>query len=128
VSAAIAGGAPWRPSPLRLDGLAARQGTPRWPGSRGPGCHAEVEIGAALDATEEDELTHFLTARYRLFTVVAGRLVAAEVQHPPWPLHHAEVVALDQDLVQSAGLAVPDERPLVHASPGVPVRVGMWHP
>ncbi len=53
---------------------------------------------------ERDELAHFLTACYRLFTVIAGRLAAAEAEHPQWSLRHAEVLRLDQDLLQRAGL------------------------
>lgn len=91
-------------------------------------CDAEVEMGAALSGTGRDELADFLTARYRLFTVIAGRLAAAEAEHPPWPLHEARVLSLDQDLLARAGLPSPAGEPLAHASPGVPVRVGMWHP
>jgi uncharacterized protein YqjF (DUF2071 family) len=86
-----------------------------------------MEMGPSLADAERDELVHFLTARYRLFTVIAGRLVAAEAQHPPWPLRRATVVRLDQDLLQRAGLPAPAGDPLAHASPGVPVRIGMWH-
>ncbi|WP_240776694.1 YqjF family protein [Nonomuraea basaltis] len=98
----------------------------RWPGPRGSRCDAETKMGTPLTASERDELSHFLTARYRLFTLRANRLAAAEVEHPPWPLHHARLIRLDQDLLQSAGLPAPDRPPVVHASPGVPVRVGIW--
>jgi len=98
----------------------------RAPGPGGARCDAEVDRGAPLAERERDELAHFLTARYRLFTVVAGRLAAAQVEHPDWPLHHAGLINLDQDLVRAAGLPAPRGAPVVHASPGVPVRVGMW--
>ncbi|TMR12747.1 DUF2071 domain-containing protein [Nonomuraea turkmeniaca] len=98
----------------------------RWPGRGGARCDVEAETGAPLVEGEPDDLAHFLTARYRLFTLVAGRLAAAQVEHPPWPLHHARLIDLDQDLVQAAGLPAPEGPPVVHASPGVPVRVGMW--
>ncbi|RSN09415.1 DUF2071 domain-containing protein [Nonomuraea sp. WAC 01424] len=89
-------------------------------------CDADVTAGPPLTAAGRDELAHFLTARFRLFSVVAGRLAAAEVEHPPWPLHHARLDALEQDLTDAAGLPAPDGPPLLHGSPGVPVRVGMW--
>lgn len=81
-----------------------------------------------LAQTERDELAEFLTARYRLFTMVAGKLAAAETEHPPWPLRHARLLRLDQDLLTAAGLPAPVGDPLVHASPGVSVRIGMWAP
>ncbi len=91
------------------------------------GCSVDVVLGAPLAEPERDELAHFLTARFRLFTRIAGQLVAAEAEHPDWPLHHAQVHGLKENLLRSAGLPTPAGDPLVHASPGVPVRVGMWH-
>jgi uncharacterized protein len=66
------------------------------------------------------ELACFLTVRYCLFTVIASRLAAAEAEHRPWPLRRAEVLCLDQDMLQRARLPA-------HALPGMPVRIGMWH-
>lgn len=83
-------------------------------------------MGPPLAEPERDERAHFLTARYRLFTVVSGRLAAAKAEHREWPLHRARVLRLEQDLLQRAGLPAPAGDPLTHASPGVPVRIGMW--
>jgi len=91
-------------------------------------CSVDVVLGVPLAEPERDELAHFLTARFRLFTRIAGKLVAAEAEHPDWPLHHAQVQQLKENLLRNAGLPTPAGDPLVHASPGVPVRVGMWHP
>ncbi|MEV4800580.1 DUF2071 domain-containing protein [Nonomuraea sp. NPDC049421] len=98
----------------------------RLPGPYGARCDVDVTLGLPLRERERDDLAHFLTARFRLFSLVAGRLVTAEVEHPPWPLHHAQLDGLDQDLVRAAGLPAAEGPPLVHGSPGVPVRVGMW--
>jgi uncharacterized protein len=99
----------------------------RAPAPSGARCDAEVVLGAPLDESERDELAHFLTARFRLFTVIASRLAAAEVEHRDWPLHQAELQRLDQDLLQNAGLPAPTGDPLLHASPGVGTKIGMWH-
>lgn len=99
----------------------------RWPAPRGARCDVDVRFGPPLGERELDEQAHFLTARYRLFTVVLGRLAAAEAEHVEWPLHRAELLHLDQTLLPAAGLPAPDGQPVLHASPGVPVRVGMWH-
>ena len=48
-------------------------------------------------------------------------------EHGEWPLHRARVLRLEQDLLARAGLPAPAGDPLAHASPGVPVRIGMWH-
>lgn len=85
-----------------------------------------VRPGAALEDEERDDLVNFLTERYRLFTTIAGRPASAEVEHRTWPLRHGEVLSLDQTLLPAGGLPPPDHPPLVHISPGVRVRVGMW--
>ncbi|MFG6192734.1 YqjF family protein [Nonomuraea sp. JJY05] len=115
----------WSDMSVRADGGRRRyRCRRRWPGPQGTRCDAELEAGALL--TGSDELAHFLTARYRLFTMVAGRLAAADVEHPAWPLQHTELISLDQDLLRAAGLPDPGDAPVLHASPGVDVRVGMW--
>jgi hypothetical protein len=98
----------------------------RWP-ARGAHCDAAVQLERPLSDAEHDALADFLTARYRLFTVIGGRLATAEAEHPPWPLHRATLLRLDQDLLQRAGMPAPAAEPLAHASPGVRVRIGMWH-
>ncbi|MGW4663677.1 YqjF family protein [Streptosporangium sandarakinum] len=117
----------WSDMAVRVDGARrryrCRRHRPLQPGGH---CHADVETGPPLDAP--DEAAIFLTARYRLFTLFAGTLASAEVEHPPWPLHEARLERLDQSLVRAAGLPAPDRSPLLHSSPGVPVAVGMWHP
>jgi hypothetical protein len=100
----------------------------RAPGPVGARCDAEVEFGQAWAEDRLTTLDHYLTARFRLYSTVAGRLVAADAEHPPWPLRHARVVGLRQDLVQAAGLPVPDHDAMVHASDGVRVRIGPWRP
>ncbi|MEJ3745079.1 DUF2071 domain-containing protein [Actinomycetes bacterium KLBMP 9797] len=100
----------------------------RRPGPVGARCDATVRFGDRLTEAELSPLEHFLTARFRLYSRLAGRLVGADADHPPWPLHRADVEHLDQDVVQAAGLPAPDHDPLAHASPGVTVRIGMWRP
>ncbi|WP_199736207.1 YqjF family protein [Micromonospora sp. HM5-17] len=100
--------------------------TRRWPAPRGARCDAEVRLGAPLAETERDERASFLTARHRLFTVIRGRLATAEAEHAEWPLRRAELLHLDQNLLPAAGLPPPDGAPLLHASSGVRVRIGMW--
>jgi uncharacterized protein YqjF (DUF2071 family) len=85
----------------------------------------EVERG---EPVEPGPLEHFLTARYRLFSSVAGRLIYADVEHAPWPLARARVIRAGQTLIQCAGLPRPAGEPLAHYSPGVHVRVGPPRP
>jgi uncharacterized protein YqjF (DUF2071 family) len=88
-----------------------------------PGAYTsiQVQVGQRLDASS---LEDFLTARFRLFTMAGPILLKCEVRHPPWPLHSARVIRLDESLLAAAGLPGPDDEPLVHFSPGVEVRAG----
>lgn len=100
----------------------------RWPGPAGAGCDARVEFGAPYASAELTGLDLFLTARYRLYSRFAGRLVTAAAEHPPWALRRVTVRQLRQDLLRAAGLPAPDHDPVLHASDGVRVRIGAWHP
>jgi uncharacterized protein YqjF (DUF2071 family) len=71
-----------------------------------------------------DERERFLTARFRLYTSIFGRLAYAQVQHDPWPLQSATVLKLEQNVVEHSGVAAPLGEPLIHFSPGVDVRIG----
>ncbi|WP_204039066.1 YqjF family protein [Acrocarpospora phusangensis] len=96
----------------------------RLPGPPGAHVDLEVRVGSSLDSP--DELAHFLTARYLLFNLVSGRLASAQVEHPPWPLQQASLVHLDESLLRAGDIPSPDGPPVLHASLGVPVRIGMW--
>jgi uncharacterized protein YqjF (DUF2071 family) len=129
VAARVAYGLPyfWAAMSVWRDGNRVRyRSRRRWPGARLAGCEAHIEVGASFDQGELGALDHFLTARFRLYTVIAGRNAAADAEHPPWPLARARRVDLKDDLVVAAGLPRPDQAPLVHFSPGVQVRIGRW--
>ncbi|MBS2534963.1 DUF2071 domain-containing protein [Catenulispora sp. NF23] len=83
-----------------------------------------VRVGAAVE--EPNAVDHFLTARWRLHFTLGGRTVHMPNAHPRWPLHHAELLACEEDLVAAAGLPGVAARPpdSVLFSPGVPVRFG----
>ena len=98
--------------------------TRRWPGPRGVRSDVEVEAGAAFAPGELGELDHFLTARFRLWTVVAGRPVRLQAHHPPWALRRAAVRRLADGLVTATGLPAPPGEPLAHFADGVAVRIG----
>jgi uncharacterized protein YqjF (DUF2071 family) len=96
----------------------------RWPGPSGARSHVAVEIGEPFAPDGLTDLDHFLTARWALFSAQRSGLRHAPVSHVPWPLHRAQVVRLDDELVEAAGLPQPAGDPLVHHSPAVAVRIG----
>ena len=98
----------------------------RWPAPTVTS-RVRVEIGAPFAPEELTERDHFLTARWRLFSVSGADARwrrRADAQHDPWPLRRATVRELDDGLVAAAGLPQPTTEPLVHYSPGVAVRIG----
>jgi uncharacterized protein YqjF (DUF2071 family) len=62
-------------------------------------------------------LEHFLTERYCLYTIDGrGRVLTADIHHPPWPLQPAEVEVARNTMTAPIGVELPDEAPLAHYS------------
>lgn len=118
----------WAGMSLRRDGDRVSYRSGRHTPARPVRCDIDLEFGAQLDQTRLAPFDHFVTARYRLYSVYAGRLVGADVWHRPWPLRRARLAGLRQDLITSLGLPAPEGDPVPHASDGVRARVGMWRP
>ena len=57
-------------------------------------------------------LDHFLTERYCLYTVDAGRTFCADIHHRPWPLQPAEA-EIEENTMAPPGIPVEGE-PLLH--------------
>jgi uncharacterized protein YqjF (DUF2071 family) len=74
----------------------------------------------------DDPLADFLTARWALFTRVAGKTVRLRNTHAPWQLFEAELISLSDTLLARAGFdSVATRHPdSVMYSPGVTTRFG----
>ncbi|WP_433350084.1 YqjF family protein [Micromonospora sp. CA-111912] len=95
----------------------------RWPGPAGTTSRMVVRVGEPI--TDPTPLEHFVTARWALHTRAYGRTLHLPNWHPRWPLHRAELLHLDDELVTAAGLPAPAGPPVsVLHSPGVPVVFG----
>jgi uncharacterized protein YqjF (DUF2071 family) len=92
----------------------------RWP-RRGLRTRLTVEVGAVVDPTP---LEIWLTARWGAHTRKAGRTWWVPNEHGPFPLHAAEVVDLDDDLVAAGGVRPTGKRLRALFSPGVRARFG----
>ena len=80
--------------------------------------HVVVRVGALRESTALDD---FLSARWGLHVHWWGRTLYVPNRHEAWPVHDAQVLALDDALVRSAGLPGLTTRPPDHVafSPGV---------
>ncbi|MFJ3903031.1 YqjF family protein [Streptomyces sp. NPDC090025] len=114
----------WSRMSVRQDGATLTYtSSRRWPGPRGARSALAVRVGDPI--AEPTPLEHFLTARWGLHSTVPGRAGYLPNAHPRWPLHRAELLSCDEDLIAAAGLTAPKGPPLsVLYSPGVPVRFG----
>jgi uncharacterized protein YqjF (DUF2071 family) len=100
----------------------------RWPSPRPATSRLRIGIGAPIAPADVTALEHFLTARWRLFSVTGRRSASARACHPPWPLHRARALVVEDNLITAAGLPAPEGEPLAHYSPGVDVAIGRPEP
>ncbi len=123
----------WAPSRFERSGDEIAYDTVRrWPGPRGVHSSTRIRTGPAI--SEPSPLELFLTARWALHTSRprllsrTGRTVRWGNEHPPWPLHAAELLHVDENLVATSGLPGVSSGPpaSVLYSPGLPVRFGPW--
>jgi uncharacterized protein len=69
-------------------------------------------------------LEHFLAERYRLYAVGRrGRLLHADIAHPPWPLQPARAVVEENTMAAPWGIELPGA-PLVHYAARQDVGIG----
>jgi uncharacterized protein len=59
---------------------------------------------------------HFLIERYVLYVVRGDKVVRGDIHHRPWLLQPAEAVFERNSIALAAGLALPNEAPLLHYS------------
>jgi uncharacterized protein YqjF (DUF2071 family) len=87
-------------------------------------CHVVVRSGARRQSTELDD---FVSARWGLHVRWWGRTLYVPNRHETWPVHDAEVLALDDGLMASVGLPDLANRPpdQVAFSPGVRTEFGL---
>ncbi|MBT0567383.1 DUF2071 domain-containing protein [Williamsia sp. CHRR-6] len=94
--------------------------TRRWPD---PGLRSRLRIRVG-EAVEPTPLETWLTARWGAHTRALGRTLWVPNEHPPWPLHVAEVLELSDDLLGASGVAAAGEPLRALFSPGVRTRFG----
>jgi uncharacterized protein len=115
----------WAGMRVRSENGAIRYRSRRhWPHDSSAMTDILIEPGETLAPSQIAALDHFLTARFRLYTLARGRLAYAQIEHPAWPLARGRVIELKQTLFASAGLPAPAGDPLVHYSEELAVNIG----
>ena len=83
-------------------------------------------IGEVL-RPQRGTLEHFLTERYCLYTTNGrGRIIRAEIHHPPWPLQVAEAELTGNTMAEASGIVLPARKALFHFAKRQDVVV--WRP
>jgi uncharacterized protein YqjF (DUF2071 family) len=129
VLAARAGGLPYawaRMGLVRNVHVLNYQSRRRWPPPSGLMNRMSVRVGPPVDATPFE---NFLTARWRFHLGLPGLTVTIPLSHDRWPLHSAELLSLDDQLIGAAGLHAPTTAPpSVLYAPRVDGRLGLPRP
>ena len=81
----------------------------RWPGP--VGARTRVTVRVSDVPVRHDPLADFLTARWALHTHHLGRTLYLPNTHTAWPLVRAELLELDDELLDVAGLPGVAQRP-----------------
>jgi hypothetical protein len=92
----------------------------RWP-RRGLASTVSIRVTGPVEPTP---LEQWLTARWGLHAWIRGRTRWVPNAHDPWPLHQAEVLELQDDLLAASGVAPTGDRLRALWSPGVRARFG----
>jgi uncharacterized protein YqjF (DUF2071 family) len=96
--------------------------------NRGGRARTRIRIAKEGRITEQSPLDVFLTARFRLYSMLYGRLITAEVEHPPWQLHRLRILEFEEDVRNAMRMEFPSTHFLAHHSPGVETKIGFPHP
>jgi uncharacterized protein YqjF (DUF2071 family) len=105
---------------VKRTGSAVQYKSIRYSASGNASTEIDVLPGEAIEAGNFD---NFLTARYRLYTLWAGQIAFAQIEHEPWPLQSGRVKSMEQTLLQKVGVPRPVGEPVVHFSENLDVRI-----
>jgi uncharacterized protein len=108
---------PYHRSAMRLhhDGNTRSYASRRLSGAhRGASSSALVTLQERVSAHDLTALEIFLTARWRLYAPLRGRIGTARVHHAPYRLWHATATDIDAGLFVAASLPAPVGDALVH--------------
>lgn len=84
----------------------------------------KIEVSETLPPSEADSLEYFLLERYLLFTELRGQLLRGQVHHTPYPVHQAELIDFEDQLLEINNIGGISSSPdLVHFSQGVDVEI-----
>ncbi|BCW65980.1 hypothetical protein NicSoilB4_07430 [Arthrobacter sp. NicSoilB4] len=88
------------------------------------GARTGFRVAPEPDVEATDPLSLHLTARFGLHTRFRGRTLYVPNTHSAWPLHRAQLISCEDQLVAAAGIDVEGPPDSVLFSPGVRTQFG----
>ena len=85
--------------------------------------NASWTIGEPLPQSTPGSIEFFLTERYCLYSLHRNRLYRSRIFHGPWPLRKATLNARQSTMIESLGIAEPQEEPLLHYAEAIAVDI-----
>ena len=76
--------------------------------------HGRYQPTSPVRPRHKGTLEHWLTERYRLYTVRGRKLFHADIHHVPWPLQDAAADIATNTMANASGLELPQTAPLLH--------------
>jgi uncharacterized protein len=82
--------------------------------SGGAEFRGQYRVVTEVCVRERGSIENWLTERYCLYTVHAGRVYRGEIHHGPWPLQDAEAEFEANTAASASGISLPATAPLLH--------------
>lgn len=117
----------WARMSERVDGGTVHYTSQRRFGGRHAGGNFAGSFRSLGTPAAEDDLQHFLTARYALFVRRFGAVQIGNIHHQPWQLEQAEAEFRVNTLPESFGFTLPDRPPLLHYSHRIEMEAWLPH-
>lgn len=76
--------------------------------------HGRYRAIAPVRQRQKGTLEHWLTERYRLYTVSGGKILHADIHHVPWPLQDANAEIATNTMAAASGIDLLSTKPLLH--------------
>jgi uncharacterized protein len=92
--------------------------------SKRSGAEVELKYVVGSAVSRESEFQKFLTARFKMFTVIRQRLHAVQIEHARWPLQNAWLLDVRESLSSALGVRHLNSEPHIMYSSGVSCRIG----
>ena len=87
------------------------------------GLKTSWNIGEPLPQSEPGSIEFFLTERYCLYAYHRDQLYRSRIFHEPWELRSVRLGAFESTMIESLGLTMPRDNPILHYAEEIAVEI-----